>query len=120
MHCTSGATEARKDALANAANLLADETVELDALAFVLNGDGVKAARSESAVADEIRGLLARGSDGESLPDAPRVEVLVCANSLDSRGVDSDELVSGAEVVSNGMSELSRRQADGYAYIRVP
>lgn len=120
MHCTADSTADRRSALDDAANLLADATVELEALALVLNGDGAKAARAESAVADELRGLLARGPDGEGAADAPRVEVLTCSNSLENRGVDPEDLVSGVEIVSSGMAELSRRQEEGYAYIRVP
>lgn len=129
MHCTTGSIEERERALENAATLLTDDTVDLEALAFVFDGDGVKGVRSESAVADRIRELLSHDSrdsrdsgdsDGTSAPDGPRVEVFACANSLESHGVDDDDLVPGVHVVSSGVGELTRRQADGYAYIRVP
>ncbi|WP_435062669.1 DsrE family protein [Halobaculum sp. EA56] len=120
MHCTAGSASAQRRALANAANLLADETLDLEALAVVFNGDGVHAARADAPVADEVRGLLARGPEEDAAPDAPLIEVCACSNSLASRGVDPDELVHDVRVVSSGMGELSRRQADGYGYIRVP
>lgn len=117
MHCTAAETDERREALGYAAALLADETVDLESLAFVFDGPAVKGARAESEIADEIRGVLARDPDR---PDAPRVEVVACRGALSTRGVDDDELVAGVEVVDSGVGELTRRQAEGYAYIRVP
>ncbi|MFC7137472.1 DsrE family protein [Halobaculum litoreum] len=120
LHCSAGDVDDRRHALANAANLLGDDTVALDALVVVFNGDGVGAVRADSPVADDVRGLLARTPEETAAPDAPTVEVCACGNSLAGRDIPADELVYGVDVVSSGMGELTRRQADGYAYIRVP
>lgn len=120
MHCSAGSSADQRRALANAANLLGDSTADVDALVFVLNGDGVSAARADGPVADDVRGLVARTPEDANDPDAPKVEVCVCGNSLATRAVPEDSLVYGVQVVSSGMGEISRREADGYGYIRVP
>lgn len=120
MHCSAGASADQRRALANAANLLGDGTADVDALAVVFNGDGVSATRADSPVADDVRGLLARTPAETTDPDAPEVEVCVCGNSLSARDIPEDALVYGVQVVSSGMGEIGRREADGYGYIRVP
>ncbi|WP_277555251.1 DsrE family protein [Halobaculum limi] len=120
MHCSAESSADQRRAFANAANLLGDSTADVDALVVVLNGDGVSAARADSPVADEVRGLLARTPAEATDADASAVEVCVCGNSLAARDIPEDSLVYGVEVVSSGMGEISRREADGYGYIRVP
>ncbi|MFC7070795.1 DsrE family protein [Halobaculum lipolyticum] len=120
LHCSAGAPDAQRHALANAANLLADETVALSAVAVVFNGDGVEAVRADSSVADDVRGLLARTPEETNAADAPSIEVCACGNSLAGRDIPADELVYGVDVVSSGVGELTRRQADGYAYVKAP
>ncbi len=120
MHCSADAPDAQRRALANAANLLGDDTVPLSGLVVVFNGDGVHAVRADSPVADDVRGLLARTPEETNSPEAPTIEVCACSNSLAARDVAEDELVYGVDVVSSGMGELTRRQADGYGYIKVP
>ena len=120
LHCAAGDVDDQRHALANARNLLADDTVDLDALVVVFNGDGVDAVRADSPVADDVRGLLTRTPEETDAADATSIEVCACGNSLASREIPADALVDGVETVSSGVGELTRRQGDGHAYLKVP
>lgn len=94
-------------ALGNASNLLADDTVDV-AATVVANGDGVAHLLGDAPTADSVRELLEAG-----------VDVCACGNTIRKReGIDEDDLIEGVTVVSSGMGELTRRQADGAAYVR--
>lgn len=96
-------------AFGNAANLLADDTVEVEVEAVVVaNGDGIAHLLADAPTADRIRELLEAG-----------VDVCACANTIRKRDeIAESDLVDGVDVVSSGMAELTRRQSDGYAYVR--
>lgn len=95
-----------KKALRNASNLLDDETVDVE-VSVVANGDGVAHLLDEASTADDVRELLAAG-----------VDVFACGNTVVAADYDEADLVDGVSVVSSGMGELTRRQADGHAYVR--
>lgn len=106
-HIPEGDEEYAERALGNASNLLADDTVDVEA-AVVANGDGVAHLLVDAPTADSVRELLEAG-----------VDVCACGNTIREReAVDEDGLVDGVAVVSSGMAELTRRQADGAAYVR--
>jgi intracellular sulfur oxidation DsrE/DsrF family protein len=90
----------------NAANLLADGTVD-PTVAIVVNGGGIDHVRSDAPTADRARQLLEDG-----------VELCVCKNTLEGANADAGDLVDGVRLVSSAMAELTRKQDDGYAYIR--
>jgi hypothetical protein len=46
------------------------------------------------------------------------VKFLVCANLLKHLEIPTDELAPGVEIVPAGVSELVKKQSDGWAYIR--
>jgi intracellular sulfur oxidation DsrE/DsrF family protein len=90
----------------NAANLIADETVDAT-VAIVVNGGGIGYLRTDAPTADRVRELIEDG-----------VEVCVCRNTLDGSDTDVTDFVDGVELVSSAMAELTRKQDAGYAYIR--
>lgn len=108
-HLSSPDQADHSHALANVENLLADETVETDAVALVANGDAVRALLADAPHADRVAALIERD-----------VEVVACGNSLQSRDLTDEDLLDGVAVGSSGVGELARRQADGYGYVKVP
>ena len=106
-HVPEGEEGYGERALGNAANLLADDTVEVE-VALVANGDGIAHLLADASTADSVRELLETG-----------VDVCACANTIRKReAISESNLVDGVTVVSSGMTELTRRQSDGYAYVR--
>lgn len=109
-HFATDDERSQKHALANVANLLDDESTPTETVALVANGGGIELlARDASASPDRVVALADRG-----------VTFLACENSMAAAGLTADDLVSGVETVPAGVGELTKRQADGYAYIRVP
>lgn len=86
-------------------NLLADETVEIEHVAVVLDApeaiDAAAGSQRESAEA-----VLAEDAD-----------LGICSNA--ARGATRvEELPAGVERVSSAVGELTRLQDEGYAYIK--
>jgi intracellular sulfur oxidation DsrE/DsrF family protein len=107
-HITSGDPDDQARALSSAGNLLADDTVDLDAVAFVANSSAVRMFVHGAANAPQIRSLAENG-----------VEFKACSNSLGREDLAPERLLDDVEVVSSGMGELTRLQSAGYAYIRL-
>ena len=98
-----------EQALANIANLLNDlgdgnVTVEL-----LANGGGVRAlARdADEQTRQQVETLAKRG-----------VRFVACANSLEHLNMQPEDLLDLVQVVPAGVSELVKKQAEGWAYIR--
>ncbi|WP_254546148.1 DsrE family protein [Halomarina pelagica] len=108
LHCSSGSDDDQRHALANARNLLADDTVDLESVAFVANGDAVWLLVEGSAHADAVADL-----DGA-------VDFYACSNSLRTREISTDDLLAGVEPGSSGVGTVSKLQESGYRYIKVP
>lgn len=106
-HVPSGDPTVHGNALGNVENLLADDTIRVQNIAVVVNGDGLEMVVRSTDYADRVRDLVDR-----------QVRVRACQNTLDSADRDSDALVDGVEIVPSAMGELARLQSDGYAYIR--
>jgi len=50
---------------------------------------------------------------------AQGVKFLICGTTMTSRGIDPDEILPEATIVTSGMNEIARLQLrEGYAYIR--
>lgn len=47
------------------------------------------------------------------------VEIGVCNNALSGAAIDAEALPEFVEILSSGVGELTRRQSDGFAYIRL-
>jgi len=108
-HLSSGQSMAGPEAIANISNLLADETVDHDAVALVANAGGVQHLRADTDHADGIRTLVERG-----------VDVYSCKNAMSAQDLTSDDLVGGVETVPSGVGGIADFEADGYHYIKIP
>lgn len=102
-------TEAGKTGavLQAARNLRADmgDGVEVEVVA---HGDGVKAFLLTGHYVDDVRRMNEEG-----------VRFVVCANSMRAMNFSRDDFLRSIEVVPSGVGEIVRRQAEGYAYIRL-
>lgn len=87
-------------------NLLADDTVDIDDVAVVIDRGGT----IDAAVGDLLETT-------EAIIEAGGM-VKICSNALGGADVDEVDLPAGTEVVSSGVGELTRLQADDWAYIR--
>lgn len=105
----SGEQSQQNHAVSNVQNLLEDDTTDTDAVALVANGPGVSLLTSDSTKKQAVEKLATNG-----------VSLLACQNSLDAKGMTEDDLLSGVETVPAGVGELTKLQADGYGYIKVP
>ena len=90
----------------NIENLLDDDTIDLEEVSLVANGDGLGLLTYDSDHRETVQALQERG-----------VAFKQCENTLDGTDVTPDDLLDGVELVSSGVGELTRLQADGYAYI---
>lgn len=88
-------------------NLLGDEETQSDPV--VVTGNAVYAVVDSAPVANAVRDLFTGG-----------VEIVACSNALDNREIDPEELVADVDVAESGVGELTRRQAAGGAYVKVP
>jgi hypothetical protein len=94
--------------LHNIQNLIDDLGQDEVEVALVANSEGVKALlRSPNVHRRQIRKLAEQG-----------VQFLACGNSLRFLGLSEDDLLEGVRVVPAGVSELTKKQTDGWAYIR--
>ncbi|QIB74763.1 hypothetical protein GL213_07025 [Halogeometricum borinquense] len=107
-HLSSGDVDDWQHALANVNNLLGDDTVEMDEVALLANGDAIYLFVERSPFSADVRAL-----DGD-------VRCLACSNSLSGRSIPKSKLLSNVESVSSGVGALTRLQHDGYAYLKVP
>ncbi|WP_458208481.1 DsrE family protein [Haladaptatus sp. NG-SE-30] len=108
-HYSSG-KDHQKHAVANVANLLDDDSTDVETVALVANGQGIRLVMAgESTVADKVTALAKRG-----------VEFKACQNSMEAFNFSTGDLLAGVETVPAGVGELTKLQADGYAYIKTP
>jgi uncharacterized protein len=107
-HLDEDADEKVNEVFNNLRNLLADlgeENVEVELLT---NGKGVMAMRKvNESNSLRIRNLAKQG-----------VKFTVCANSIKHLKIAPDELVPEAVIVPAGVSELVKKQIEGWAYVR--
>lgn len=92
----------------NIQNLIDDLGADSVEVALVANGEGVRALlRSPNVHQRQVKKLAEQG-----------VQLLACANSLRFLGLDSDDMLEPVEVIPAGVSELTKKQSKGWAYIR--
>ena len=107
-HIDEGAVSKANMVFHNVQNLLDDlgsEEVEVMVLA---NGEGVKALlRKPNVHRAQILRLADEG-----------VQFAACGNSLRFLGLEREDLLEAARVVPAGVSELVKKQAEGWAYVR--
>ncbi len=92
----------------NIQNLIDDLGEDSVDVALVANGEGVKALLTSPNVhKGRIERLAGQG-----------VRFLACANSLRFLGLTENNLLAPVDVIPAGISELVKRQAEGWAYVR--
>ena len=94
--------------LAYVQNLLDYDTEDAETVAVVANSDAVHTLTGDSEHADRVTELAE--SDG--------VEFLACSNSLHSRDIPADDLLTGVDTVPAGVGEVARLQYEGYSYVK--
>jgi len=107
-HIDEGSIARANMVLHNIQNLIDDLGEETVDVALVANGEGVRAViKSPNVHKGRIKRLAEQG-----------VRFLACANSLRFFGLTEDDLLDPVDVIPAGVSELVKRQAEGWAYIR--
>lgn len=98
------------DLIRNIGNLLEDiekagEEIEIEILA---NGSGVKPFKKDNAdKKEEIDELLEKN-----------VKIAICSNTLKKLELTKDDFIEKADMVASGVGELTRKQNNGWAYIK--
>lgn len=107
-HLDEGNRSRVRMAFGNAENLINDMGQGKVEVAMVMNGEGVTALlKAPGLYKKEIETLAEKG-----------VVFFACSNSLSMFHLSEDALLEVVQVVPAGVSELARRQANGWAYIR--
>ncbi|WP_348607272.1 hypothetical protein [Halobaculum rarum] len=96
---------------AKVTNLLADDTLDVRAVAVVVDDPAVIDAAADSDGHERVEAVLAAGDEAETT-------FRVCSNALRGAAATLNELPEGVEAASSGVGELTRLQDDGWAYIR--
>ncbi|WP_049898980.1 DsrE family protein [Halococcus agarilyticus] len=91
----------------NVANLLDDDSIDLDAVAVVTNSGGLALVTENSPQREHVETLMEHG-----------VAFKQCRNTLAGTDTTAEDLIDGVELVPAGVGELTRLQAEGYAYIK--
>ena len=106
-HLIEDGSEEQDLALTLAENLTEDETIDMDDVTVLAQGEGIDPVTADGEKSGRVESLI---NDG--------VTFKACANTLDMFDLEKADLVAGVETVSSGVGELTRLQNDGYAYIR--
>jgi intracellular sulfur oxidation DsrE/DsrF family protein len=107
-HLDEGSRSRVKMTLANMENLIADLGQGRVDVELVANGEGVMALlKVPGLYKEEVERLAGKG-----------VSFCACAHSLSVLRLGEDALLGLVKVVPAGVSELTRRQTEGWAYIR--
>lgn len=99
-------TESLAGVLRNAANARA-ALKHGAAIEVVVQGTGVRMLTGDSPIGDAITNTRQLG-----------IEILACANSLRSAGLEAEDLAVGIGTVPAAVAHLAERQWQGWAYIR--
>lgn len=94
-------------ALTNIRNLLADTEVRGVEVELVANGPAVVSYVRDAALGNELRALANEG-----------VRFVACRNALRGNHIAEETLPDFVQVVPAGVSELIRRQSEGFAYVK--
>jgi len=108
-HVADGADDVQNAAIRYATGIFEDESVTMDAVAVVANASGIELVRSDSDYAEEITKL-----------SEDTVEFVACEKSMQAAGLTRDDILDVVETAPTSVGELTRRQEDGFHYIKVP
>ena len=107
-HIDEGTISRANMVLHNIQNLIDDLGQGEVEVALVANGEGVKALlRAPNVHKRQVSKLAKQG-----------VQFLACANSMRFLGLKEKDMLEPIQVVPAGVSELTKKQAEGWAYIR--
>lgn len=102
--------EKTEDALRNIKNLLEDmknenERIDIELLAHSSGVNAFKKTNKENK--EEIKNLLEKG-----------LEIALCKNSLITLNLKKEDFIEEAIIVSSGVGELTKKQNEGWSYIK--
>ena len=107
-HLPDEAPERHAQVLRNVENLLKDFAPGEVEVEIVANAGGLMAFSAEqSTVQAHVARLAERG-----------VDLAACSNGLGACNLTPDQLLPNVRVVSSGVGEIVRKQADGWLYLR--
>lgn len=94
-------------ALNNAMNVQDDfgkDNVDIEIVAY---GPGLAMLKMDSEVANRVATAAGAG-----------VKVVACENTMRAQKLSKDDMLPGIDYAKSGVSELMKKQREGYAYIR--
>lgn len=99
-----------KNALNNAKNLLEDieignKKLEIEILS---NSTGIKTFKKNNDQEEQIKELQNMG-----------VKIAICNNTIKSLNLGKESFIEGVNIVPSGVGELTKKQSEGWAYIKV-
>lgn len=99
--------------LNNISNLLKSFSKENESIEVIVvaNANAVSYYTSSTHTETEIKKLKELAKE--------EVQFTACHNSLNSQDIDTEDLYSFVKVVPAGVSELVKKQAEGFSYIKV-
>lgn len=107
IHCNFDDPTRQENGLRNIRNILEDTDGEVD-LVVVCHGAGLSLVISEDNGNAETVAELIRA----------RVRFQACENTMQSRSLASESLISGVDTVPSGAVEVLHLQQQGYGYFR--
>ncbi|MFB6245875.1 MAG: DsrE family protein [Candidatus Nanohaloarchaea archaeon] len=107
-HLSTDDDKKKNELLNNVANLLRDDTVEVENVSVVLNSSAVSIALEDSEVSSRIKKLCELG-----------VEIELCSNSVESSSYGEEDFIDAADLVPSGVGRLNQLQDRGYNLVRV-
>ncbi len=107
-HLPDSTPERQEQVLRNVENLLNDFPVGEVEVEVIAHAGGISAFSADaSTTADKIEGLSTRG-----------VCFSACSNAVRNAGLTSESLLPNVRIVSSGIGEIVRKQAEGWIYLR--
>ncbi len=107
-------------AIGNIKNLLRDVGDNGVEVIVVSNGAGVKGYVGGVEQGGAVCALPGQGSLRNEMEELSKrgVKFLACKNALMANNIDERLLPEFVKVITSGMTELIRRQSEGFAYIK--
>lgn len=103
---STGDTEEQKGLIRNITHLLEGWGTSLEA-EVVAHGPGISIVTNKSAVAEEVKGLAAKG-----------ILFVACENTMKQKGIKPKDLLEGVSTVPMGIAEIVMKQEQGWPYIK--
>lgn len=94
-------------ALNNARNVQQDLGADQSEIEIVAYGPGINMLKMDSTVANRIADALKAG-----------VQVVACENTMTNQKLKRDDMLPAIGYVSSGVTEIMKKQREGWAYIR--